>query len=365
MSFNEVIAKNYFVITSFFCLDLHKIQKKSQGGRHMNDYGKAVLEQYELEVESVKRGRGSLICSTNDGLKKLQEYHGSKSHLEVEQQVLLSMKNQSEFLVDCYVRNKEGVLYSVHPSQTTYVLKDWIDGNECSRNNGEELAVTVAMLAKMHLLLRQDMLSQEIKDKITICPPLLSDYERHLKEMKRVRQYVRNKKKKNEFEKFLMDTCNEPIKQAEESLKQLKQSKYMEMYEQAKEKIWISHGSFHYHNVLFSGKQVMITNFEKCGVQVQLVDLYLFMRKVLEKNNWDKELGCRMLEAYDRVLPLSEEELQVLGILFSYPEKYWKQMNFYYNRKKNWIPQQMLEKLQKTARQQEQIQGFVRIGLGK
>lgn len=329
----------------------------------MNDYGKAVLEQYELEIENMKRGRGSLICNTSEGLKKLKEYHGSKGHLEAEQEVLLHIQNQSEFLVDCYVRNKEGVLYSLHPSQATYVLKDWIDGRECSRSDQEELINSVGVLAQIHLLLRQNTICQKIKDKITVYQPLLSDYEKHLKEMKRVRQYVRKKKKKNEFENFLMDTCSEAIQQAEESLLRLKQSKYMEMYEQTKKNTWICHGSFHYHNVLFSGKQVMITNFEKCGVQVQLVDLYLFMRKVLEKNNWDRDLGCSMLEAYNKVLPLSDEELRVLGILFSYPEKYWKQMNFYYNRKKNWIPQQMLEKLQKTARQQEKIKEFLCVGL--
>lgn len=326
----------------------------------MNDYGKAVLEQYELEVEHVKRGRGCLVCDTNDGIKKLQEYQGSKNHLEMEYQVLCYLKKQNLFDVDCYVKNKEGMLCATHPSQTTYVLKDWLEGEECNKNKVEDLTKAVSVLAYMHRLLREHTISRDV---VTVSSPILHDYEKHLKEMKRIRQYIRNKNKRNEFETYLLDTSSESIQQAEDAIERMKQSTYMQMYEKAKEQVWICHGSYHYHNVIFTGANIMITNFEKCNVQVQLVDLYLFMRKALEKNSWDKEVGNKMLEAYDKVFPLTEEDLEVLGILFLYPEKYWKQMNFYYNRKKNWIPVQMLEKVQKIARQQEQIQRFICVGL--
>lgn len=349
----------------FFWNCAHKIQKKFTGGEDvMNDYGKIVLEQYDLEVRGVRKGRGCLICDTSEGIKKLQEYRSSRNHLELEQQVVLYLKENSDLFVDCYVRNREGILYSVHPSQTAYVLKDWMEGNECSRSNPEELTIAVSVLARLHLLLRKFSLPENLGDKVNVLPPLSEEYEKHLREMKRVRRYVREKKKKNEFEQLMVRTCDAAIEQAEEASTKLQQSGYMEMYGRAAEHGWIYHGAFHYHNILFSGAKTMVINFEKCGVQVQLMDLYLFMRKVLEKNSWSPALGARMLEAYSRVIPLSDEEIRVLAILFSYPEKYWKQMNFYYNKRKSWIPQHSLEKLQKAARQQEQNREFVRTGLG-
>ncbi|MFR2947417.1 MAG: hypothetical protein ACLTL5_10780 [Oscillospiraceae bacterium] len=61
------------------------------------------------------------------------------------------------------------------------------------------------------------------------------------------------------------------------------------------------------------------------------------MRKALEKHGWNQDLGMSMLESYERVLPWKEgADLPLLPFL--YPEKYWKQLNFYNNTNKAWIP---------------------------
>ncbi len=329
----------------------------------VNDYGKAVLEQYDLEVKGIKKGRGCLICETDSGLKILQEYRGSRSHLELEQHILLEIRKNSDLFVDCYVRSREGVLYTVHPGQTIYVLKDWMEGSECSRSNPKELTAAMEELARLHLLLRTIEIPQSLISKSNALPTISEEFEKHLREMKRVRRYLREKKKKNEFEQLMERTSDRAIEQAEESIRKLNRSPCTQQYKKALEQKWICHGTFHYHNILFSADKTMIIHFEKCGIQMQLIDLYLFMRKVMEKNNWDLHLGEKMLEAYSKRNPLSREDIQILAILFSYPEKYWKQMNFYFGRKKSWIPRHSLEKLQKAARQQEQNRAFVLFGL--
>ena len=71
----------------------------------------------------------------------------------------------------------------------------------------------------------------------------------------------------------------------------------------------------------------------------QMTDLYRFMRKAMEKHGWDPRLGASMMESYDRVLPTSREDRACLYYLFLYPEKYWKQLNYYMNTNKAWIPE--------------------------
>ena len=76
------------------------------------------------------------------------------------------------------------------------------------------------------------------------------------------------------------------------------------------------------------------------------------MRKVMEKHGWDEYLGGAMLDAYDAVQPMGAKERQYLYFLFLYPEKYWKQINFYYNTNKAWIPARNTEKIM-VLKQQE------------
>ena len=120
----------------------------------------------------------------------------------------------------------------------------------------------------------------------------------------------------------------------------------------------ICHGEYIHHNLLVAGGHMTVINFEKFSVNVQMNDLYLFMRKVLEKQNYDARLGRKMLKTYSEVRPLREEEREYLGIRLLYPEKFWKLANYYYNTNKAWIPGKHMEKLEKFLAQREKRVSF-------
>ena len=121
----------------------------------------------------------------------------------------------------------------------------------------------------------------------------------------------------------------------------------------------LCHGDFQYHNVLFCESGVRFMNFEKCIRDNPVRDLYLFMRKLLEKGNWPIELGNLLLNAYHGEREMSEEDRVQLYYRFRYPEKFWKIVNFYYNSGKAWIPGRNLEKLERLLGQEEQKTGFL------
>ena len=87
----------------------------------MNERYQEVLAQYEMEVLSVRKGRGSWICETDKGLKLLREYRGTVRRLEFEDQVLESIDIRGSLRVDRYVRNQEGALLSKAGDGTNYI----------------------------------------------------------------------------------------------------------------------------------------------------------------------------------------------------------------------------------------------------
>ena len=105
-------------------------------------------------------------------------------------------------------------------------------------------------------------------------------------------------------------------------------------------------------------------DFNRMHWGVQMSDLYRFMRKAMEKHGWDVKLGRSVLEAYCKNLPVMEEERKVLYGLFLYPEKYWKQINFYYNTNKAWIPARSTEKILALKEQQDARKHFLEAVFG-
>ena len=66
-----------------------------------------------------------------------------------------------------------------------------------------------------------------------------------------------------------------------------------------------------------------------------------------------------MLEEYQKEKRILEEEYDILLILFSYPEKFWKVVNHYYNNNKAWIPQKDIDKLNVIVNQNDEKRKFI------
>ena len=95
-----------------------------------------------------------------------------------------------------------------------------------------------------------------------------------------------------------------------------------------------------------------------------MADVAQFLRKIMEKHNWNPHLAHRMLEAYDQIDPISEEQWKLLKVRMSYPEKFWKISNFYYNNNKAFLPEKNVDKLNVILRQEEKWEIFMKTIFG-
>ena len=123
----------------------------------------------------------------------------------------------------------------------------------------------------------------------------------------------------------------------------------------------ICHGDYNQHNVVFLRQGIAVLNFEKASYDVQVADLANFMRKILEKHNWNMGLGMDMLKAYNMIRKLDHQELDQLYIRLAYPEKFWKIANHYFNTSKAWVCGRNLEKLEKFIAQNEARESFLHL----
>ena len=124
--------------------------------------------------------------------------------------------------------------------------------------------------------------------------------------------------------------------------------------------MYLCHGDFNQHHALMDRDGTMLVDFSRMGLGMQVSDLYLYLRKMLEKNNWSLRLGEKLLAAYEAVLPMTKAEHRYLYILFLYPEKYWKQINYYYNANKAWIPGRNIGKITVLEEQFEVREHFLK-----
>lgn len=309
-----------------------------------------VLEQYELEVKSVSKGRESYICDTDQGPKMLKEYRGSLERAEFLSEMLDHLYQQG-IMIETVMRTKEASPIALGEDGIKYMLSTAFTGQECDTRNRDEMLEAVRQLAKLH----HAALSYpgSIPEFVRGDQNELLLYEKHNRELSKVKNYVRAKKKKNDFEMLFAGQYDGFMKKARQTTELLRGM------EEVLDNAAFCHGEYNQHNVLFTKNGVAIVRFDNFSCQVQMVDLANFMRKMLEKNNWNMGLGIDMIQSYDSVRRLSPWELRYLYLSLAYPEKFWKIANHYYNSHKAWLSGRNIEKLEKLIRQESAREQFL------
>lgn len=342
----------------------------------MNDRTVSLLENYDIEVEKTRKGRGAIICETRQGEYVLKEYTGILTKLDFLFYFLqqLSGRLDGSFLwTEKLIKTKEEALYVTDYEGTHYILKTSVSGRECNIKELKELKKAVETLAYLH----QNTTVCEGEMEIPAMAQVGKEYEKHNKEIKRVKNFLKKKSQKTEFERFLMQNVDVFYEQGERVASEWNSYKFKDDIcengmnedvsdiENRKKEYTVCHGDYQYHNVLYTDTSVGVSSFEKCILDDPVRDLSFFMRKILEKNNWSPFLGEELLNVYNKHRTLSVYSLADLYYRFAYPEKFWKIANYYFNNSKSWIPEKNIEKLKKVVEQETQKQAFLDAIFGK
>lgn len=334
------------------------------GGIPVNDRAVNLLENYEIEVHRTWKGRGTILCESDQGLLILKEYNGSGEKIAWQDLFLEKLHQEGAVRAERILKTKEGELTVQDQDRVTYIVKTSFEGRECNVREGAECMAAVSLLARMHghtALTEADSTLSEGLSGISSMR-MQGEYEKHNRELRRVRKFLREKSQKSDFELFLLKHYDRFLEQA---VRIGEEAAAFEEKTGAGKELCFCHGDYQHHNILFlkgeevSCEHMALINFEKCIPDHPVRDLYLFMRKLMEKGNWSLEPAERLLKAYCQERPLKEEDYMSLYYRFSYPEKFWKIVNFYYNSGKAWIPERNMEKLKKLLAQEERKQSFL------
>lgn len=317
----------------------------------MYDYGLGTLAQYELTAQRSVRTRGALLCYTEQGILILKEFHGSEKKLKKQQELLRSLQEKG-LQVDYFLENTNNSLLSHDKDELAFTLQHWYEGRECDTKSREDILKSVRTLAKLHIFMKMEPM-EEYREK-----SLRDEYIRHNQELRKIRKFIRKKGASCVFEKNFLASVEWFLQRAQLALDLLDETQYDVLREISWKEGCVCHGEYNQHNVLILKGGTAVTNFSHWNFDIQMADLYRFMRKILEKHNWDLSLAQEMLWEYHKIRPISFMEWQNLRVRFTYPEKYWKLANHYYSHKKVWISEKNVEKLRNLIRQKEMWKNF-------
>ena len=355
----------------------------------MEEKCQEVLKRYPLKVYNIYRARGAYLLETDCGLKLFKCFEGSRNRALFEHDVKEHLCMHGYYNTDLYVKTIEDDIIATDQAGCQYMVKNWFWGEECNLKDLSQIEMASANLARLHIVLKgveftRGQLEHNISGKLP------ETFEKRNRELKRVKSYIRDKRQKNEFEILYLNFYEEFYEQGLEATELLRCSAYNKALEDSVRQKIVCHGNYTYHNIIMlsnkkeavtktyippgwinqqplsvaavssESNMIATTNFDKSHIGLQITDLYQFIRKVMEKNDWDILYGSNIIEAYDKIRPISKEELGILYVLLLYPEKFWKITNFYFNGKKVWVSGRNIQKLNSIGEQNPKKEVFLK-----
>lgn len=318
----------------------------------MNDKAVNVLEQYDVTINRTFKGRGTIICDTQQGMRVLKEYRGRTEKLELLYQ--LQGRLNDSLRTDTLIRNREGALFVKDIDNSIYILEEQVEGKECSYKCEEDIVKAFGAMAKLHLKFMIPASEH------TYTMPVFfyaDEMEKHTMECRRVKNYLKKLRSKTDFERALLQEYDYFLDMAVDVTRRAKEESRAEYEAYVNSNGLYCHGDYQYHNVVFGkgsgGAYTGIINLEHFAHDSGARDFYLLFRKISEKCDWSAEMAQSMLDAYQNRRVFPPIEWRSLCLRLAYPEKFWKIVNFYYNSRKSWMPNRNYDKLESLVRQEE------------
>ncbi|MBY7026745.1 MULTISPECIES: CotS family spore coat protein [Clostridium] len=317
-----------------------------------------IERQFDIKIETIKANKGVYYLKTNKGERclkrinygpqKLLFVYGAKEHL---------VKNGFDNL-DRYYLNVNDEPYAL-VNEDLYTLSEWLEGRECDFRNIDEVKVAAKTLAGMHEASKgyDPPENSKLKSDLGRWPHLM---EKRTKSLDKMKDIIRKKNIKNDFDMIYLKSMEFYRDLGKQALQTLKESNYYELCMVAEQEKTFCHHDFTYHNIIIdNNEKPHIIDFDYCKREVRTFDISNFMIKVLKRVDWNIDFAKAIIEAYNSVCKLRDDEYKVLYAYLQFPQRYWRLANRYYYNEVNWGQNTFTNKLSSIIDEKDKFLSFL------
>lgn len=194
--------------------------------------------------------------------------------------------------------------YFVDAEEGLWTLQPWLPGRHTAMTVKEERIAAAEALARLHAV----PVGRGGRSALLQVPPLWEKYRYRLERAQEASLRATT----------LRDLWRPYAEQARQSLLLLRGVNQRALETDMR------HGSLCHrdpapHNLIWQGGRSALIDFDLAGLDVRAHDLYQLMNHALYLNGWQPGLFSEMIEAYDRVYPLCQDNRRVIDALMKYP----------------------------------------------
>ncbi|MFZ5968776.1 MAG: CotS family spore coat protein [Bacillota bacterium] len=299
-------------------------------------FGVKVKKMIPLKTVFLVEGHNGVYCLKKLPYReeKLLFLHGVKEHLE----------QKGFHRIDKYVLSKTRPY--VKERKDIFIMTRWILGRECDFSNPLDIYEAAKTLAAFHLA-AEGFTPPEGSRIRSDMGTWVKTYSERCADLMVIKNLVKMKAVKNAADMVYLRNVDMLYQMGVSAVKMLQGNGYFEQVEEESTAGCLCHHDYTDHNIIVdhNGHQHMI-DFDYCKYELRCYDLAHFIMRNMKKFFWDFDMAMEILEVYDRIRPVSDRELKLMGSLFQFPQGFWRMSTRYYYEKYDWKEGDILERIE-------------------
>ncbi len=314
-------------------------------------YRKILWEGYGLQYKSGKRTRTGLICQTDCGLWELKKARSRKAEIKFANHIKMCLYENGFTQLCLFEQTTNGQPYFEH-NGVVYLLEKCMQGTPLEEECAEDFVDGALLMGNMHRCARGFCTKQEHIE----TPTMVTQWQKRWVELLKIKRRIEKQGTYSALDLLILKHYQTFSEQAKRAVQMLQQKEY--------NSLWQSHqnmGTFCHNHIKGSNLYrqedgtLWIGGFEHCTADSFLLDLAGYLRRFWRKTDRQKDVLEKMLAAYQTQQPLSDLEKQALYPLIVYPEKFFRLMHEYYNKRQVCVSPAMLARLAEAGTEEAQM----------
>lgn len=311
-----------------------------------------IEENYNINVKEIEQVKGSYKVEAEEGRFCVKVVRYEFKHFKFILSSILYLQSRGFEKIPNILKSNKGEYYIEFLGYYAY-LTEWIPARVSNFDNPIELAMVSEKLAQLHKCSEGFSLTKDMKPRIGWFS-WINVFSTRRNEILDFQKRISQKAYKSNFDLLYLSCIDEEIERADKCINLLKKSNYQKIMEREVLKRGFCHHDYANHNILInSKKEIYIIDFDYCIMDTHLHDLSSLLIRAMKNGKWSKEKTELILKNYSKVIPISEEEIRLMGYFMEFPQAFWQLGIQMYWEQQPWKDELFLSRLSKYIEDRE------------
>lgn len=323
----------------------------------MNELNASVLKGFGLRAGRIVKEKAYYICDTPNGLRMIHKTPEDGDRIRFQHAIKEHAAQTGYPWVDRYCIAESGLPYTTVAGEN-YVMTAYFERKEPDFASWPDFARVLEAVARWHRAVRNVAFGEQTKIFMQTTP-LTEVFAKQGAELASIRKRVTRQARLSDFDVLFIKNAGYYTRQVKNALHDLEHTDYAVWCAQAASQRHICHNALKEESLPASGDQVYVTQYTDACVDMQLNDLCGLIRRYAQRAGVNAAPPSAVLEAYDRIEPISSEGVAILHALLQYPYHFIKIVTQYYSKKRTWTPNAITNRMLAAVSEKEAYEQYI------